>query len=303
MAVIWRGSPNYTPGSQTQAAYGVPRVVRKIIIHWIVGNLASADAAFQSPARQASAHYGVEEDTIYQWVHEHDTAWHAGNQINAQSIGIENSAAPGRPASDRTYATLAALVADICKRYGLNPFTDIEPHNKYYATQCPGTMDLQRIAREASAIMLGGEMFNGKTAQQWYEHFRTTNRELARLAYLLYLLRGVSPDDYTLRQDILDPVAVENEIAKSDEAFKAWKLANDKLGLKLTDDQIRAKMNDFWHNAPGLAISTYTPPAGSSTPSGIDPETKAKIEETNQIVKSIQAVVNWIRDKLASIYK
>lgn len=129
-------SPNFTPG-RTQA-------VKEIVIHWIVGTLASADAQFKTPASQVSAHYGIESLSIHQYVKESDTAWHA-KQANPFTIGIEHSAAPGRPASSATYSSSIALCADICKRYGLDPMKAIVPHSKYVATECPGTMDLSKI--------------------------------------------------------------------------------------------------------------------------------------------------------------
>lgn len=248
MSLIWRGSPNFTPGNQTQAAYGRPRSVKKIIIHWIVGNLASADQAFQNPNRQASAHYGVEDGTIYQWVHEGDTAWHAGGPINAESIGIENSAAPGRPASDGTYNTLITLVAEICRRYGLDPRNCVEPHNKYAATQCPGTMDLNRIINGAYTLLQGNP--------QMEEKLITARRELNRTCYSNYLLRGLSVPEYQSR-DGMEAIDIEGEIAKSTEAFRQYREVARRLGINLSDEQIKAMQNDFWHNSPGRLVFQF----------------------------------------------
>ena len=94
--------------------------IKYVILHWIVGTLESADATFNNPTRLASAHYGVGDDEIHQWVKESDTAWHAGNlMVNRQSIGIENEGGPDLPISEATYQTSAKLIADICKRYNI----------------------------------------------------------------------------------------------------------------------------------------------------------------------------------------
>jgi hypothetical protein len=135
--LTWYGSPNFTPGRTD---------VEFVVIHWMDGYLAGADATFQNTVRQTSAHYGVEDDTIHQYVDEANTAWHAGDfEANRRSIGIEHSAMPGRPASDATYASTIWLITGICQRYGLDPATAILPHKHFTSTDCPGTMDLPRI--------------------------------------------------------------------------------------------------------------------------------------------------------------
>lgn len=121
--------------------------ITHIVIHWIVGNLASADATFKNPTRNASAHYGIEDSTIFQWVDEAHTAYHAGNYAyNQKSIGIEHSASPDRPASEATYQTSGKLIAEIAKRYSI-PLdrTHIVGHKEVSATQCPGTMDIDKL--------------------------------------------------------------------------------------------------------------------------------------------------------------
>lgn len=146
MNIKWIGSPNYDTNRKP---------IKRIIIHWIVGNLAAADAVFQNDERDTSAHYGIEDDKVHQYVKEEHVAYHAGNySINQESIGIEHSASPERPASDATYRTSAQLIRELCDRYHIPIDLDhIEPHNKYRATQCPGTMDINRLiamARDGS---------------------------------------------------------------------------------------------------------------------------------------------------------
>lgn len=128
-----------------------------IAIHWINGTLDSCIKTFTDGERQASAHYGVEDARVVQFVRDENTAWSLGNwEANQRSISIEHSAQPGRPATDATYTTSIALIADLCRKHGLAPGNmTIRPHGAYQATQCPGTMDLDRIITGVQALMYG----------------------------------------------------------------------------------------------------------------------------------------------------
>lgn len=137
VAIKWVGSPNYGSGR-----FG--NQVEYIIVHWIVGTLASADAVFANPNSDVSAHYGVGNGEIHQYVKESDTAWHAGNQTaNRKSIGIEHQGGPNLPITDAVYNTSADLIADICRRYGKR--FPIRAHREFVATACPGTLDINRL--------------------------------------------------------------------------------------------------------------------------------------------------------------
>lgn len=135
--------------------------VRFIIIHTVVGSQNSAIGAFLNPARIASAHYIVDKTTnrLVQMVREEDTAYHAGNwSINLQSIGIEHADDGDyngvRP--DILYNNSAALVADLCRRYGIPCNRDyIKKHTEVSltGTACPDALDIDRIVRQAFAIL------------------------------------------------------------------------------------------------------------------------------------------------------
>lgn len=150
MNITFKYSPNFDSNRKP---------IDRIVIHWIVGNLAAADAVF-SKTGGTSAHYGVEDETVHQYVYEDKVAYHAGNYaMNQRSIGIEHSAAPGRPASDKTYETSAQLIARIASE---NNFpldrTHVIKHNEVIATQCPGTMDVDRLITLAKKYKGGGSM-------------------------------------------------------------------------------------------------------------------------------------------------
>lgn len=147
--IKWIGSPNFDTNRTN---------IDRIIIHWIVGNLASADAVF-AKAGGVSAHYAVEDGTIHQYVKEENVAYHAGvYSMNQRSIGIEHSASPDRPASDQTYDTSGKLIAEIAKRYNIPLDREhILKHSEVKATQCCGTVDIDRlitIAKQQSGEMV-----------------------------------------------------------------------------------------------------------------------------------------------------
>jgi N-acetylmuramoyl-L-alanine amidase len=136
MSITWVGSPNYDKGRGGNT-------INRIVIHWMAGTLAATDSVFQDKTHNTSAHYGIEDGVVHQYVSEANTAFHAGSYaFNQRSIGIEHSAQPGRDASEATYQSSAALIAEICNRYGLpiNANTIIA-HRQIVATQCPGTLD------------------------------------------------------------------------------------------------------------------------------------------------------------------
>lgn len=148
MNITQVGSPNYTKGRQGNKITGV-------IIHWMVGTLSSADAVFQNTSRNTSAHYGIEDTTVHQYVSTDDTAYHCGNwTVNTQTIGIEHSAQPGRDASQATLDTSAQLIADLAKKYGfaINDQT-VRPHNRIVATQCPGTINVNYLIAKANELV------------------------------------------------------------------------------------------------------------------------------------------------------
>lgn len=127
-------SPNYTPG-RTQS-------IKVIVIHWWGEPSAgyTFDGVvnyFMKPSSQVSAHYVVSEGKIKNLVNPKDTAWHA-RQANPFSIGIEVDP----KGSQKTYETVARLVADLRKTYGNLP---LKKHSDYVATKCPGSISLRKI--------------------------------------------------------------------------------------------------------------------------------------------------------------
>lgn len=172
MQITWVGSPNFDK-NRTK--------IDRVVIHWFgVGKQAQADAEFQK-ANGTSAHYSVEDGNVHQYVKEEHVAYHAGNYaFNQRSIGIEHSAEPTRAASDATYETSGRLIAEICGRQGI-PIdrTHIIKHSEVpRATQCPGTIDIDRLINIAKN--------GGQNMPNTYKGLDLSNAESMKIAVDLW---------------------------------------------------------------------------------------------------------------------
>ena len=81
------------------------------------------------PWAGASAHYGVDSDSIVQYVSDRDVAWHAPG-ANSKGIGIEHAGFSEQSPEDwnddfsRSMLELSAqLSADLCVKYGIPPLS------------------------------------------------------------------------------------------------------------------------------------------------------------------------------------
>ncbi len=130
--------------------------ITQIIIHSTVSKYESAIAWFGNPKAGTSAHYVIANDgRLAAMLEEYYTAYHSGNYgVNQSSIGIEHEWYSGLTLTDKLYATSAKLVADICKYYNIpcNRGT-VKGHNEITATGCPNGVGVDRIVKEAQAIL------------------------------------------------------------------------------------------------------------------------------------------------------
>jgi len=122
----------------------IPNFPKKIVIHYVgnpgssaMGNrnyfegLKTGKLQTDGTYRFASSQYIIDLDgKIIRCIPENEEAIHASDGIlNASSIGIENCHPDWTGKfTDATTASLIELCADICKRYKLNPLTDIIRH-------------------------------------------------------------------------------------------------------------------------------------------------------------------------------
>ena len=106
------------------------RTVKYIVMHYTGNpkdNAINNVKYFSGANRSASAHFFVDDASIYQSVAMKDVAWHCGGKTyfhsacrNSNSIGIEMCCTAGEyRVSDLTKKHAAALCADLCRQLGI----------------------------------------------------------------------------------------------------------------------------------------------------------------------------------------
>ncbi len=152
--IQWKGpipTSNYAVGRQNMS-------IDYIALHHSEASMESMDAHFKSPTEQVSAHYGVARDgRVWQWVQDADTAFAVGNLTgNFASISIEHEELGDDAFTDLQYATSATLINQLCLAHGIPiqrgawpGLPGIVPHREFSATACPGTLDIDRLVKEA----------------------------------------------------------------------------------------------------------------------------------------------------------
>lgn len=257
MNIKWIGahSNNYEAGRKGQK-------ITKVVLHWIVGKLSAADATFQDPTRIASAHYGIGPSEVHQYVKEEDTAYHAGNlTVNRQSIGIEHQGGPDIPITEDTYKQSIELVADICKRYGIPADREhILKHKEIKATQCPGTLDVDRIVNDVAKILINDQIdwqikyeqvkqeLNERDEEKrfWEDITRSVAEELKVPAEKTILIAEIKKfitleDSLVLKEK--DLLAKDEAIGKLETTLK--KLEDDKKILENQNEQQQRRLTDL----------------------------------------------------------
>lgn len=178
-AATWLGSPNFTADRDGHDMAIQPAYV---VLHTMVGTVAGANSRFQQASEQASATYGVGLDgRLYQWVDEKDAPWTNGTWSNpgsnADSITIEHEDGGdyNGPRTPELYAASAALVRDVCTRYGI-PIDrqHVIGHRECTgaSTACPDALDMDRIVAAAAGggnMPTTDEMITGLW-QGWFTH-------------------------------------------------------------------------------------------------------------------------------------
>lgn len=230
MSITWIGSPNYDKARKP---------IDRIVIHWMVGTLAGTDAQFQKP-NGTSAHYGIEDENVHQYVKEEHVAYHAGvYAMNQRSIGIEHSAAPDRPATEKTYNTSARLIAEICQRYSITPDrTHIIKHSEVKATQCPGTMDLDKLINLTKKHMANTITIETKLYEKLVGG-STVRKEVAEY------LKIDSPDDAP-KERILNAIqGIQSAVtsAQRERDAAVTEMNNKRAELSRVQDQLMISVN------------------------------------------------------------
>ena len=110
------------PADPSNYARWRPGSVNLVVVHVEQGFNIGTAATFQQKARAASAHYGIDRrGGILRFVHEEDTAWHAGNRdYNQRSVGIElEGFVETLSLPDAQLDALVELTVDICRRHSV----------------------------------------------------------------------------------------------------------------------------------------------------------------------------------------
>jgi N-acetylmuramoyl-L-alanine amidase len=127
-----------------------------IVIHWwgtpVGQSIQSVRDTFQGGGRQASAHFGATDGEVDCYVNPDDIAWANGNwAANLSKVSIECN--PRQ--SDGDYYAAAWTIAYVRSIYGDLP---LSRHRDYYATECCGDYDLERLDALAYEIAAGGSI-------------------------------------------------------------------------------------------------------------------------------------------------
>jgi hypothetical protein len=175
-----------------------------VVIHWFgLGTMDGAINSFKNPSRQASAHYLVSGSRIVQMVDESDTAWHCGvYAVNQRSIGIEHDATTDHDLSEESYRTAGKLLREICGRNSIPLDRDhIKGHREIKATQCPGTIDIDKLI----SIAKGDEVTESecqKRVQEVVDKYESIlhhmSRNIVYETFNLILGRPGKPDEKTV---------------------------------------------------------------------------------------------------------
>jgi hypothetical protein len=256
-------SPNFTAPEAAVAHYDEPRTFKAIVIHW-----------WGDP----NTHPKI-DDVIREFQNSAAelSAHYVVNDLRTVQMVDEADIAwhakQANPFSigiecdpnggEAMYKRLGDLVNDIRSRRGVLP---LEPHHKYVETQCPGWTDLPKIDQYANQ---GADM---------------TKQQATDLALYLRLAAGDSVEHanqtsaYDVAHILADPgyaAAMAKQIYQGNEQFR-WRAVNyDALNTKLIEARSQGQ---------------------SSAPSDYD-------QQNNTLLKQILAIVQWLKDKIASVFK
>lgn len=125
------------------------RDIKYIVIHYTGNNTDTAKANanyFKNINRNASAHYFVDEENVYQVVNDKDVAWAVGKNYgnnnlfgivtNDNSISIEMCSKNGRIA-DKTFNNTVELARQLMKKYSIAT-SNVVRHFDVCSKKCPG---------------------------------------------------------------------------------------------------------------------------------------------------------------------
>ena len=283
--IKWIGSPNFDTNRKP---------IDRIVCHWIVGKLSAADAVFQKTPG-TSAHYGIGNTAIHQYVKEENVAYHAGvYAMNQRSIGIEHEGGPELPISEVTYQTSGKLIGEIAMRYNIPLDREhIIPHSQVKPTQCPGTLNLDKIISIAKGYMTSSnDVTITKTrydelliAESLLSEFRSNGYGSATEVKQMEADKNKAIED--LRTELLA------EKLRAEEARKTYNdllaLAAEELGTQQEPNQIKVELSKISEKLDELA-DLHRNYASLQLDSGKrEEELRAEIKVLQERIKQVMA--------------
>lgn len=126
--------PAPAPPFMAAKYHGGPQVPKDIVLHSMIMECVPGTAvicghyfATEDGSNPTSAHYGVDPNTVIQYVHDHTVAYHCGH--NQDSIGIEMADMAGESIQRwnednhrKMTARTVRLVAELCLAYNIRPY-------------------------------------------------------------------------------------------------------------------------------------------------------------------------------------
>lgn len=152
----------YSTSQQSSRGYAIDHI---ILHHCASTNMDGVIGMMTSGSREVSANYVVKDARIASVVPEEKRSWSVSSSLwDGRSITFEicNESVGGDwPVSAASHESVAKLVADICRRYGIPCNRDrifghrelLPRHGAGYATACPGGLNLDWIVTRAAQIL------------------------------------------------------------------------------------------------------------------------------------------------------
>ena len=151
--------------------------IKYIVIHYVgaTGTAKNNADYFYGGDRQASAHYFVDDGSIWQSVEDFNGGWHVGNTRtevnNKNSIGIEMCCPnPQLYVSDKTIQNTCELVVYLMKKYNI-PLANVRTHYEVSGKTklCPNFANTSRWTNMKNKI---AQMLNGNASATTNEMYR-----------------------------------------------------------------------------------------------------------------------------------
>lgn len=135
-----------------------------IVLHHAASTSFDSVVRMCNGAKQVSATAVLKDNQVASMFDERYRAWSLSSAFwDSVSLSVEvcNESTNGWTISEASYSTLAKVVADWCKRYGIpcdreHIMGHREVNTRYnasYPTACPGGLDLDRVVREARSLL------------------------------------------------------------------------------------------------------------------------------------------------------